>query len=537
MREAPGVEQRRGDHRPLPRLERDLLEQRGDRVERLRLAPARALRLAGRARGQDQRLALLGRRVEVGGVAAGDQVVDRAVGPVAPGLVPGDEALAAGGRALDQLRELLVEDHRDRVLALGDVGQLRAGEGGVEEQRVRPELVDRDVGLDPAAVVAAHDRHAVARADALGAQRVGERVRALVDLRERQRPGLVDQREAVGMARCGGLVAGGRGGAPADQCAQGVVQAVGPLRAQDPRARERRDGLGLAGDEGGARELHGGEVCHPFGSASPDGTAPVSISRWMSAARRGLRNTWRWPTDGFSASSPASSSASPTACASAAVVAGEAACEVREVGVVAAPLPHAVEPLEDPAGDAQGRVGIGVRGHAAVRARLQQREHGVLVLLDRALVRGAAAEPRDRLGDPQRVPRTDRRPQRDLGEHRAGDRVRRRAQPVDPARVIVEGERDELVERDRVDPRRRQRDDEEAVEVAGGDADRAGVGRRAGLGEVAHRAQGRRDHEPFALARPARGRPAARRAPAWRRAAARRRGRSRPRPGRRSPSA
>ena len=344
------------------------------------------------------------------GVAAGDQVVDRAVGPVASGSC----------QAMKRLRPAVAPsissaNSSSKITATGssrsrDVGQLRAGEGGIEEQRVRPELVDRDVGLDPAAVVAAHDRHAVARADALGAQRVGERVRALVDLRERQRPGLVDQREAVGMARCGGLVAGGRCGAPADQCAQGVVQAVGPLRAQDPRARERRDGLGLAGDEGGARELHARRVCHPFGSASPDGTAPVSISRWMSAARRGLRNTWRWPTDGFSASSPASSSASPTACASAAVVAGEAACEVREVGVVAAPLPHAVEPLEDPAGDAQGRVGIGVRGHAAVRARLQQREHGVLVLLDRALVRGAAAEPRDRLGDPQRVPRTDRRP-------------------------------------------------------------------------------------------------------------------------------
>src|SRR5215204_517814 len=44
-----------------------------------------------------------------------------------------------------------------------------------------------------------------------------------------------------------------------------------------------------------------------------------------------------------------------------AVVAREAAGEVGEVGVVAAPLAHAVEPLEDPAGDAEGRVGILMR--------------------------------------------------------------------------------------------------------------------------------------------------------------------------------
>src|SRR4051794_27057870 len=43
------------------------------------------------------------------------------------------------------------------------------------------------------------------------------------------------------------------------------------------------------------------------------------------------------------------------------VVAGEAAREVGEIGVVAAPLAHAVEPLEDPAGDAAGGIGVLVR--------------------------------------------------------------------------------------------------------------------------------------------------------------------------------
>src|SRR5689334_3145104 len=46
-----------------------------------------------------------------------------------------------------------------------------------------------------------------------------------------------------------------------------------------------------------------------------------------------------------------------------AVVAGETARQVREVRVVAAPLAHPVEPLEDPAGDAARRVGVLVRAH------------------------------------------------------------------------------------------------------------------------------------------------------------------------------
>src|SRR3712207_7399695 len=48
-----------------------------------------------------------------------------------------------------------------------------------------------------AAVVAAEDRDAVAVADARLGERVGQRVRALVDLGERERPELVDDREAV----------------------------------------------------------------------------------------------------------------------------------------------------------------------------------------------------------------------------------------------------------------------------------------------------------------------------------------------------
>ena len=147
-----------------------------------------------------------------------------------------------------------------------------------------------------------------------------------------------------------------------------------------------------------------------------------------------------------------------------AVVAREAAREMGEVGVVAAPLPHPVEPLEDPPRDPAPGSGSSWGRAAAGALGVEQREHGLLVLLDRALVRGAAAEPRDRLGDAQRVAGADRRAERDVGQHRAAGtawaRARRRSMP---AGVLVERERGELVERGRVEPRRGQREDEEAV--------------------------------------------------------------------------
>src|SRR4051794_31138747 len=74
-----------------------------------------------------------------------------------------------------------------------------------------------------------------------------------------------------------------------------------------------------------------------------------------------------------------------------AVVAGEAARQVREVGVVAAPLAHAVEPLEDAARDAAPRDRVLVRAHRR-RAGLQHGKHAVLELLDSGGILGAAAE-------------------------------------------------------------------------------------------------------------------------------------------------
>src|SRR3954447_24104011 len=80
-----------------------------------------------------------------------------------------------------------------------------------------------------------------------------------------------------------------------------------------------------------------------------------------------------------------------------AVVAREAAREVGEIRVVAAPLAHAVEPLEDPPRDPAGGGGGPARAGGPAGGP-EQRPHGLGVLLARPGVRGAPAEPRDGLG-------------------------------------------------------------------------------------------------------------------------------------------
>ena len=394
-------------------------EQGRDRVERLRLAARGALRRAGGAAGEDDRLARLRGRDDVGRVAALDQLLERRVLGLALRLAPGDVALAAVAGVGQHLGELLVVDDRLRLLAVGDVGELRAGERGVEEERVGPELRARDDRLDEAAVVAGHDRHVVALVDAVVGERVGERVRALLDLPERQLPELVDQRDLVGVARGGRLIAGGGRDAPADQADGGAERAVGPLEPDDPGLREGDQGLQRVGDllrDGG----HVKPICHFRARLNPPGSSPVSISLRMSPARRGLRNTWRWPTLGFSASRPAASSASPTSEASWRSLPAKPRARCAKSGVVAAPLAHPVEALEDPARDAAGGIGVLV-GPARRLARAEQGEHGLLVVLDRAGVGGPAAEAADRLRDAQRVVGADRLAQRGVADHDGGD--------------------------------------------------------------------------------------------------------------------
>src|SRR3954447_6909978 len=75
-----------------------------------------------------------------------------------------------------------------------------------------------------------------------------------------------------------------------------------------------------------------------------------------------------------------------------AVVAGEAARQMLEVGVVDAPLPHPRGALEHPPAVAPRRVGVVVRPGAAGRAgrRVEERNDRVLVLGERLRVGGTA---------------------------------------------------------------------------------------------------------------------------------------------------
>src|SRR5262249_12571061 len=151
-------------------------------------------------------------------------------------------------------------------------------------------------------------------ADAALAQRVGERVRAAVDVGERERPEVVDERRAVGEADRADRVARGRGRPERVQRAHGLRDPVGARPRDDARPGEGARGEELL--EEPVLDVHGTETYVFFGSFRSPGASPRSMSAWMSPARRGLRNTWRWPTLGFSASRPASSMASPTASAS-----------------------------------------------------------------------------------------------------------------------------------------------------------------------------------------------------------------------------
>ena len=264
MRAAPGVEQRRGD------VGRPALAQGHPRQHRhcridAGLAPGGSFGGAGRPGGQDHRAGAPGRWRQVAVRSRGDQGlegrgvvlwrarargVDRAVGPrqdpvgrLGPGEQPG---------------ELLVVDDGLRLLAGQHVGQLRAGERGVEVEHVGSELGDCRTRVDEPAVVAAHHRHPVTLADAPGPEGAGKGVAAAVELAEGQRAQLVDQSGAVGVADRQGDETSGRPDAPRTH------------DRREPRHLRRRVGA----DDAGLRQ-------HP---------EPRSVRRqprWTGAARGG----------------------------------------------------------------------------------------------------------------------------------------------------------------------------------------------------------------------------------------------------------
>ena len=86
-------------------------------------------------------------------------------------------------------------------------------------------------------------------------------------------------------------------------------------------------------------------------------------------------------------------------------------------------------------------------GRAAAPLGAEQGEHGLLVVLDVARVGGPAAEPRDGLGDPQRVAGADRLAQpRRRRSRPGGQRERARAQAVDARRRARRRRARELLE-------------------------------------------------------------------------------------------
>jgi hypothetical protein len=122
-----------------------------------------------------------------------------------------------------------------------------------------------------------------------------------------------------------------------------------------------------------------------------------------------------------------------------AVVAGEPTGQMRELRVVAAPLPHAVEPLQDPPGDPPRRVGVVVRARGRFPGCVEER---LLELLDRGRVGRHASERRDARGGAQRVAVADGLAQVGCRELRHDDRTG--SQAVDACELVLEGDRDEL---------------------------------------------------------------------------------------------
>ena len=216
---------------------------------------------------------------------------------------------------LEQAGELLVVDHDRGLLALEDVDQLRAGEGGVEVDQVRAELGRGDRGLDEAAVVAGHQSDRVTLGDPELLQRPGQRVRTQVHLAEGEVAALVDHPHPVGDQRGHREEAPGGAGAPLPERPTGLGQRQRRVGAEDPRLGQHLEAVtgrrGLAGqlvERGWQRERR-----HEVQDATPTGGAdggPVRRGSWE-------RSAW-WPTTPCSPppwwSAPARRSARPRRC-------------------------------------------------------------------------------------------------------------------------------------------------------------------------------------------------------------------------------
>ena len=148
--------------------------------------------------------------------------------------------------AFEQAGELLVVDQRLRTLALHDVDQLGPGERGVQVDGRAAELGVRRHGVEEAAVVAAHDGHAVTRPQAGRAPGVGDGVGAQVQLVEGQRAELVHQPGPLAEAHGGDRRHRADRPTPPD-LARDLQRRVGLDRRDQARAGDRAQGLQVVG--------------------------------------------------------------------------------------------------------------------------------------------------------------------------------------------------------------------------------------------------------------------------------------------------
>ncbi len=142
------------------------------------------------------------------------------------------------------------------VLAVADVGELRSGEVGVEQQRAGAELGAGEDRLEEVAMVAAQDAEPFLGLEPLRPQGIGQRAAAPVELGEADRAELVDDRRAVAVTgggqrdRAAGRAEGLEGAQGADQLVRRREDDAGAARLQ------QRDGVSRLG-AGAGEDLAG----------------------------------------------------------------------------------------------------------------------------------------------------------------------------------------------------------------------------------------------------------------------------------------
>ena len=127
-----------------------------------------------------------------------DQRLER-VAVLAATVEPCPEASVAESEIADQRLELLVVDEQIDALAAGHLLDLRRRESRIHQHDTGAAFGGCKQCLEEAAVVASHDRDAVARLQARRAPRVGNRVYALIELTVGRLPSVIDHRNPIGM--------------------------------------------------------------------------------------------------------------------------------------------------------------------------------------------------------------------------------------------------------------------------------------------------------------------------------------------------